>query len=293
MLRSLWMCSLVLAIAGVAVGQETRKIEVRATGEVTVAADELTLPIEVITGSEDFAALKQRNDLLLSQLFDLLATHKIERPKIESTTGTFDFSPDEPYRNYGQKAQVQQSFKQPNANADPFGEPKLPGAEKSARIPMHLSRRLTLKFTSLSQATELLAKLTAMDSVKKSRELRLSPLQPKVKDAEQHLAQARKSAVQNALEKAQLLAEASNLKLGPALSIVDETAAGNSRSVFFPPAFGADPFGQVDPGKHLDPQAGDTSFVVYQAEKAPADLPPGHVQFSVMVRVVYETTLAR
>jgi uncharacterized protein YggE len=304
MLRSLWMCSLVLAIAGVAVGQESRKIEVRATGEVTVAADELTLPIEINTGSEDFAALKQRNDLLLSQLFELLATHKIDRPKIESTTGTFDFSPDDPYRNYGQKAQVQQSFKQPNANAnananpnpnasDPFGDPKLPGAEKSVRIPMHLSRRVTLKFTNLSQATELLAKLTALDPVKKSRELRLSPLQARVKDSEKHLAQARKAAVQNALEKAQLLAEASNLKLGPALSIVDETAAGDPRSVYFPPAFGPDPFGQVDPGQRLEPQASGSTFVVYQAEKTPADLPPGQIQFSVMVRVVYETTLAR
>src|SRR5688572_1130170 len=114
MVRSLLMCSVVLAFAGATVaGQETRKIDVRATGAVTVAADELTLPIEVITGSDDFAALKQRNDLLLSQLFELLATHKVERPEIESTTGAFDFSPDDTYRNYGnQKGQVQQAFKQ-------------------------------------------------------------------------------------------------------------------------------------------------------------------------------------
>jgi uncharacterized protein YggE len=294
MLRSLLMCSVVLAFVGAAaVGQETRKIDVRATGAVTVAADELTLSIEVITGSEDFATLKQRNDLLLSQLFELLATHKVDRPEIESTTGTFDFSPDDPYRNYGnQKNQVQQAFKQPNAS-DPFGEPKLPGAEKSARVPMHLSRRLTLKFTNLAHATELLAKLTALDAVKKSRELRLSPLQASVKDAEKHLARARKAAVQKALEKAQLLADASNLKFGPALSIEDESVAGNPRSVFFPPSFNPDPFGQLGPRSELDPRAADTAFVVFQPEKGAADLPPGQIQFSVMVRVVFEATLAR
>jgi uncharacterized protein YggE len=295
MLRSLIMCWVVLVLtSAAAVGQETRKIDVRATGAVTVPADELTLSIEVITGSEDFAALKQRNDLLLSQLYELLATHKVDRPEIESTTGTFDFSPDDPYRSFGnQKGQVQQAFKQPNTN-EPFGAPKLPVDEKSARVPIHLSRRLTLKFTNLFHATELLAKLTALDAVKKSRELRLSPLQASVKDAEKHLARARKVAVQKALEKAQLLADASNLKLGPALSIEDESVAGHPRSVFFPPApFGADPFGQLDPRSELDSRASDTSFVVFQPEKGPADLPPGQIQFSVMVRVIYETTLAR
>jgi len=295
-MRSLLIFSLVAAFASAAAtGQETRKIEVRATGEVTVAADELTLPIEVNTGGEDFAALKQRNDLLLSQLFDLLATHKVPRPEIDSTTGVFDFSPDEPYRNYNnQKGQVQQAFKQPNANADPFGDVKLPGAEKSSKVPMHLSRRLTLKFTSLTHATELLAKLTALDAVKKSRELRLSPLQASVKDAEKHQARARKAAVQNALEKAQLLAEASNLKLGPALSIVDETTSGHSRATYFPPSpFGADPFGRLDPRSELDPRASDSTFVIFQPEKAPTDLPPGQIQFTVMLRIIYEATLAK
>lgn len=291
MLRSLLMGSLVLAFAGAgAVGQETRKIEVRATGEVTVAADELTLPIELITGSEDFAALKQRNDLLLGQLFDLLATHGVHQPEIDSTTGTFDFSPDEPYRNYNQKGQVQQAFKQPAPN-DPFGEPKLPGVEKSIRVPMHLSRRVTLKFTNVSQATKLLAKLTALDAVKKSRELRLSPLQASVKDADKHLSRARKMAAQNALAKAILLADASKLRLGPALSIIEETNSGHSRAVYFPA--GADPFGRLDSRSELDPRASDTTFVLFQPEKGPAELAPGQIQFSVMVRVVYEATLPK
>jgi uncharacterized protein YggE len=289
MFRSLLAFSLLAALSFAATfAQETRKIEVRATGEVTVAADELTLPIEVITGSEDFAQLKQRNDLLLSQLFDLLTTHKVERPEIEYTTGTFDFSPDDPYRNYG-KGQVQQAFKQPNANADPFGEAKPQGAEKSTRIPMHLSRRLTLRFTSLSHATELLTKLTALDAVKKSRELRLSPLSATVKESEKHQARARQAAVQKAMEKAQLLADASKLKLGSALSITDETASGSSRAVYFP----ADPFGRLDPRSELDPRTSDTAFVVFQPEKGPAELAPGQIQFSVMVRVVYEATLPK
>ena len=105
-----------------------------------------------------------------------------------------------------------------------------------------------------------------------------------MKDAEKHLARARKAAVQKALEKAQLLADASNLKLGPALSIEDESVAGNPRSVFFPPA---DPFG------HFDPRASDASFVMFQPEKGVADALLGQIQLSVMVRVVYETSLAK
>jgi uncharacterized protein YggE len=294
MLRSLLMCSLVLAFVGAVTGQEPRKIEVRATGEVTVAADELTLPVEVITGGDEFGAVKQRNDLLLTQLFELLSAHKMPRPAIESTTGSFDFSPDEPYRNYGnQKAQgAKQTFNQPANNAnDPFGEPKFPGGEKSARLPIHLSRRVTLKFTSLAQATELLAKLTALDAVKKSRELRLSPLQASAKEVESHQEQARLNAVRKALQKAELLAQASNLKLGPALSITDETTSGHSRAVYFSPA--SDPFGRLDPRSELDPRATDLAFVIFQPEKAPAELAPGQIQFTVMVRVVYEATLAK
>lgn len=270
-----------------AFAQEVRKIEVRATGGVTVAADELTLRVEIITAGDDFAALKQRNDLLLSQLYELLAMNKVQRPEIESTKGTFDFSQEQPRQGFqGSKGEFQQAIQKP-FSPDPFGGPKQDAAQASADPSMYLSRMLTLRFASLSQATELLAKLTTWDAVKKSREIRLQQLIAGVKEGESHQSRARQAAVQNALKKAQLLAGASNLKLGPAVSIVDESAEGHSRSGGFVDPLNADPF-----GRHGSP-ALDSAFVVFQPAPGAAESSPGQIHFSVTLRVVYEATLPK
>ena len=57
---------------------QPRKIEVRATGEVTVPIDTLRLPLELTTSGQVFAKAKDRNDQLLESLQAAL-THELPR----------------------------------------------------------------------------------------------------------------------------------------------------------------------------------------------------------------------
>lgn len=257
---------------------ENRQVVVRGTGAVTVPADELHLSVEVRTSGEAFDVIKQRNDVLLKQVMELATKHKLPSPPIESTLATFDFSAQAARQVAGSKGQKSQSS---GKGEDPFAPD-----EKSP--PLSLSRRITLRFEELEQATEVLTKLTSLDAVRESRELLLSPLQASVKDTSPHEAKARRQAVQLAREKAALLAEASGLELGAAIAIADETSSTSHSRPRLDDPF--DPF-----GRHVPPAADDrhslpSVFVVFEKKSpaAPDHLPPAQIEISVSVRITYE-----
>jgi uncharacterized protein YggE len=270
--------------------QTPHRIEVRASGEVTVAADEMRVPLELSTMGTDLGAVKERNDALLKQIFEVLATQKLPQPAIEATSATFDFSRDDEGRNYSPKGKVNQT---PSGKGKGFDD-----GPSERPSPIQLNRHLTLRFDGLPAAAELLAKLTALDAVRKTREVRLSALQPSLKDPAPHQSKARRLAVEACKAKATLLAEASELKLGPAIAIFDEATGSSSypRATYLSPApadpFG-DPFGRAAPAG--DKRSSTFAFVAFQAgkEKSPTDperLPPGQVTISASVRIVYEAT---
>jgi uncharacterized protein YggE len=256
-----------------------RQIEVRAVGETVVPADQLILPVSIVTTGSEALPVKERNDLLLKQLFDLLAAQKLARPDIESTTETFNFSTDEE----GNDVAPKQKFQAPSGKGkDPF-EPR------RAEPPLRLTRQLTLRFESLSQATALLAKMTALDAVRKTNEVQLAPLRIGLKDARSQSDEARLKAVRLCKEKATQLAQASELKLGPPIAIYDESASSSyPHSVYLPP----DPFGEapLPAGHGPSERSGRIEFAAFQAPKPAADAepPPGQVRTSVGVRIVYE-----
>lgn len=265
-----------------------RKIEVRGIGEIKVPTNELVLPVELVTAGDDFGALKRRNDAVLKQLVDLLTAHKVAHPPLDQTRATFDFSPVENYRQFqGPKGK---NFNVPNQIApnDPFGG-KDDDGESPAKQPMRMSRRLVLQFKDLEHATALLAKLTELEAVHKTREISLAPLQSSLSSNTVHLTKARQLAVEQAQKKAQELARASQLQLGLAMSISDESTVGGFRPTFSP----ADPFGEFgvhSSGAEADERATPRTFVAFQAE-APAlstESAPGQVVVSVTVRIVYE-----
>ena len=262
------VCASLGTITSLAV--EPRKIEVRATGEVTVPADELRLPLELNTSGNDFEDVKQRNDELLEQVLDVVDAHKLARPAVESTMATFDFSPSEPRRSFPSAKGNQQANR--GKNDDPFGEPDTSGP------PLHMSRRLILRFGRLAEATEVIAELTALDVVRESREVRLSSLQAGLKDPVSHQRKARRLAVQRAREQAAELAEASGLQLGAPLN-VDELGISDAGSGRFGPM--DDPFGPSVPRfRPIGPPQDDDG--PRNAQSA------AQITVSLSVRVVYE-----
>jgi uncharacterized protein YggE len=267
---------------------EPRTIAVRATGTVTVAADELRLPLELTTSGEDFAKVKGRNDQLLEQVLDLVDSHRLRQPAEEATTGAFDYSVNESgQKGYFSKPQAFQG--KGSKNDDPFAPPHRHDP------PLRMSRKLTLRFDDLSQATELLAELTDLDEVRNSHEVVLSTLQAGLKDPEPHQRKARRLAVRMCKEHAEELVEASgDLHLGAPLKISEEpTSVLPSYGRFTPPTddpFG-DPFGHRLPRSKLSLPIGYVAYQRRDVEENEQSLPAAQITVSVSVNIVYEAVL--
>jgi len=268
-----------------------RRIEVRGRGEVKVPADQLLLDVTVLTTGDEVAATKTRNDSLTQQVFALAKSLDRPQPVIESTELRFQFEENEVLGFApAQKAQTKQQT--PRGKESPF--------EAEQQPPVTMTRQLALRFESLSQAVDLLAKLTALDAVHKTRELRLSPLRCGVKDRDAHQQKARKLAVAAAQSQAALLAEASQLTLDAAVEVIDEST-GIAPHVSLPGPYSVyDPFSSVTPRAETDRESSSPfELVAFQAAARKAgdkeldleSLPPAQITITASVRVIFEASL--
>lgn len=275
-MKSHWLpvALVISALPQLAMAQgQLRKIEVQATGEVTLPADELRLPLQILTTGNHFGTVKDRNDQLLEGILELAADHQLPRPAIESTTATFDFSPKESRRHILSGKANQQAAR--NKGDDPFDSSE---SGDIPRPPLRMVRRLTLRFEDMSHATEVLTELTDWDAVQVTREVLLSPLQAGLQVVLRQQRKARRLAVKRAKEKAAELAEASGLQLGAPIS-VDEATSNADFDRFTPPF--DDPFDSSYP--RFRPMGRLPGAAAPEDDSAPAQ-----VTTSVGVVVVFE-----
>lgn len=272
-----------------------RRIEVRGRGEIKVPADQVVFDVTVLTTGDEVATTRTRNDTLTQQVFALAKSLDQPQPVIESTELSFRFENEVRGFAPGEKGQAKQQT--PRGKESPF--------EAEPQPPVTMMRQISLRFESLSQAVELLEKLTALDAVHMTRELRLSTLHCSVKDPDIHQQKARKLAVAAAQSQAALLAEASKLTLGAAVEVVDESAGiishvGSPRRHSSLDPF--DPFGNATPRPETDRES--SSQIEYVAFQSPArkagdkaldleSLPPAQITITASVRVTFEASLPK
>lgn len=293
-----WGCLLTMLMVATSNAQAIpRRIEVRGRSEIKVPADQVVFDVTVLTTGDEVATTKTRNDTLTQQVFALAKSLDRPQPVIESTELKFQYENQRP----GPVVQWARPKQQVQDGKESSFEPE-PQPRMSMVRQLEMTRQLTLRFDSLSQAVEVLEKLTALDAVGKTRELKLSPLRCGVKDAEAHQQKARKLAVAAAQSQAAVLAEASKLTLGAAVEVVDESA-GMMPHVSLPAPYSSfDPFGSTTPRPAADRESSSQfEFVAFQAAARKAadkeldleSLPPAQITITASVRVIFEASLPK
>lgn len=243
------------------------------TGEVIVPSDSVISRLIVTTGNSDLQETKSRNDRIAMQIYELADAQQIPRPVLTSTSLSFDFDP-HPTRQYRGKG----------------GKEKRAYSEDESPVPpIQMLRRIEARFDDLNQAIRFIGEVVKWESVHKTRELTLEPLDFVVAHPHDHLMEARRRAVASAKETAALLAERNGLELGRAIQIYDQAtnAIGPVRNSVDDPFAAA---GHVEAGPHSIPSI----RLVAMGEERPREkfdidhVPPAQIKITASVKIVFE-----
>ena len=237
-------------------------------------SDVLALPLSVAIDRADVQKAKDDCDRITKQIYELAESQGIPRPRLLTTDLRLGFD-----RESSGKGGSGGKKGGPYVEAE-SGEPSI-----------HISRHLEVRFENLPQAVSFVGAIVNWDSVRKTHELRLIPLRLDVADRKSPSLEARRHAVENARERAALLAEQTGLRLGDAIRVYDDVP---ERAVTFPDddPFGG-PYGEsrvMSMQQHLP-----TEFRLVAASTAPSleeldldQLPPAQVELMRTVSIVYE-----
>lgn len=268
---AMWSPSLAAAVSPKAT------VEVRGTGEVTVPADRVILHFSIVTSHGEVLKARERNDQLTKQIYEAGEALQIPRPALLTTALSLEFASQQ-HGPSEQKA-VQQQWPQAKGTAEPF-------QQAEATPSLQMVREVEVRCGRLEQAVALLAKVVPWEAVAKTHEIRVLPLRCDVTDRSKSLAEARRRAVTQAREKAEVLAEQAGHKLGPVRQVVDEECGASALPRPYDP-YDRDPFsapvGTLGVPLHL------VALSVEAAEGFDLErLPPAQIRLTVTVRIVFE-----
>jgi len=182
--------------------QPRRTIAVSGQGEVQAASDTVAINVGVVTEADSAKKALAANNQAMQQLFNVLDRQQID--KKDRQTVRFDVSP-----------QYQQEQPPGMRHADEMrpgtGEPQEPRI-----IGYQVTNEVRIQLRDVSQLG------TVLDAVVNAGSNRINSIEFSVEDSEQLLDKARRRAVENAREKAELLAEAAGASVGNVVTIREQ-----------------------------------------------------------------------
>lgn len=197
---SLWMVLATLwgpARAQPGPGEPLRRlVSVTGAGEVQGKPDTAHIQVGVVSESETAQAAVEQNNRAMAQLLDVLREHEVPERNIQTTS--FNISPQ--YRQ---------------------DRPRPEGGQPHPRIiGYQVVNQVRVKVEALSRLG------TILDAVVRAGANQIHGIQFSIGDDQELMDQARRSAVQDARRKAQLFAEASDVRLGAVIEIRETPSDG-------------------------------------------------------------------
>jgi uncharacterized protein len=239
MFRKVIFSLAVACIPFVAFGAETplHSIAVAGEAELLLPPDYATIQLGVVTQAPLVGDALAENSARMSRVIAAIAALDIADKDIR--TSTFDIQP-----RY---------------------EPLQPGAYEGDAfrtvVGYYVSNKVTVTVRDLTNVAKIID-----DSVKAGANAS-GNVSFKINDVSAHLDDARRRAVENAHHKAQILADAAHIHLGPAISVTDNEANTS---------YGGDTAGTIE-------------TVVVTGSRIPTPIEPGSVSVKATVTVVYST----